>query len=114
MSLDVTRLHRNLRMRVRFFGLEAEDIFVLLAIAIVGQFLGRLVNRDLAGLPMSIVFEWGVPAIAIPALMLFKYGKQRHYFSDFIAYRSKPHVYSAHERDAQLVTPYLREDPSCR
>jgi hypothetical protein len=111
MALDVTRVQRNLRMRVRFFGLEAEDIFVLLAIAIVGQFLGRLINRDLAGLPMSIVLEWGVPLLAIPALMLFKYGKQRHYFSDFIAYRSKPRVYSAHEGDSLLQTPYLKEAP---
>lgn len=110
MALEVTRLQRNLRTRVRFFGLEAEDIFVLLAIAIFGQFLGRLVNRELAGLPMSVVFEWGVPAVAIPALMVFKYGKQRHYFSDFIAYRSKPRVYSAHEWDSQLTRPYLRED----
>ncbi|HEV2416433.1 MAG TPA: hypothetical protein VGX94_01380 [Terriglobia bacterium] len=114
MGLDVTRMQRNLRMRVRFFGLEAEDIFVLLAVAIAGQFLGRLVNRDLAGLPMSIVLEWGVPVIAIPALMLFKYGKQRHYFSDFIAYRSKPHVYSALETDSGLPRPYLREDEPCR
>jgi hypothetical protein len=114
MPLEVTRVQRNLRMRVRFFGLEAEDIFVLLAVAIAGQFLGHLVNRDLAGLPMSIILEWGVPVLAIPGLMLFKYGKQRHYFSDFIAYRSKPHVYSAHEADARLARPYLKEDESCR
>lgn len=110
MALHVTRVQRNLQMRVRFFGLEAEDIFVLLAIAIAGQFLGRLINRDLAGLPMSIVLEWGVPGLAIPALMLFKYGKQRHYFSDFIAYRSKPHVYLALEPDTQLTMPYLQEE----
>jgi hypothetical protein len=110
MALDVTRVQRNLRMRVRFFGLEAEDIFILLAIAIIGQFLGRLINRDLMELPMSIVLEWGVPILAIPALMLFKYGKQRHYFSDFIAYRSKPHIYSAHEADTELRSPYLKEE----
>jgi hypothetical protein len=110
MPLDVTRVQRNLRMRVRFFGLEAEDIFVLLAVAIAGQFLGRLVNRDLLGLPMSIVLEWGVPALAIPALMLFKYGKQRHYFSDFTDYRTKPRVYSALEPDAELMESYLREE----
>jgi|SRR5579875_3046677 len=110
MALEVTRLQHNLRMRVRFFGLEAEDIFILLIIAIIGQFLGKLVNRDLLGLPMSIVLEWGVPALAVPGLMLFKYGKQQHYFSDFIAYRSKPHVYSAQERDTQLAKPYLKED----
>lgn len=100
-------------MKVRFFGLEAEDIFVLLAIAIIGQFIGRFVNRDLAGLPMSIVLEWGVPVLAIPALMLFKYGKQRNYFSDFIAYRSKPHLYSAHEQDTSF-TPYFEEEPQCQ
>jgi len=110
MPLDVTRVQRNLRMRVRFWGLEAEDIFVLLAVAIVGQFIGRLVHRHLVGLPMSIVLEWGVPALAIPGLMLFKYGKQRHYFSDFTAYRTRPRVYSALEPDSELRESYIREE----
>ena len=111
MALEVTRVQRNLRMRVRFFGLEAEDILVLMSIAIAGQFLGRVLNRDLFGLPMSLVLEWGVPILAIPMLMLFKYGKQRHYFSDFIAYRIKPKVYSALDPDRTLTQAYfLAED----
>ena len=110
MALDVTRMQRNLRMRVRFLGLEAEDIFVLLAIAIAGQFLGRLIHRDLAGLPMSIVLEWGVPGLAIPALMLFKYGKQRAYLADWLMFHAKPHVYSALERDRELTREYLRAE----
>jgi hypothetical protein len=114
MPLEITRLQRNLRTRVRFFGLEAEDIFVLLAVAILGQFLGRILNRNLFGLPMSLVLEWGVPLAAIPALILFKYGKQRHYFSNFIAYHTKPRVYSAHERDMQFIQPYLKDDSSCQ
>lgn len=108
MPLDSTRVQRNLRMRVRFFGLEAEDIFVLMGVAIAGQFLGRLFNREMFGVPMSIVLEWGVPVLAIPALLLFKYGKQRHYFSDFVAYRGKPKVYSALETGRELTEPYLK------
>ena len=48
-----------------------------------------------------------MPLLAIPMLILFKYGKQRHYFSDFIAYRTKPKVYSAMDPDRKLNQAYL-------
>ena len=35
MALDVTPIYRNLRTRVTFFGLEAEDLFAILAVAVV-------------------------------------------------------------------------------
>jgi hypothetical protein len=46
--------------------------------------------------------------------MLFKYGKQRGYLADWVMFHSKPHVYSALERDSQLAREYLTpEDESC-
>jgi hypothetical protein len=49
-----------------------------------------------------------VPALSIPALMLFKYGKQRGYLQDWVMFHAKPHVYSALERDRELTREYLR------
>ncbi len=35
MALEVTPVYRNLRTRVTFAGLEAEDLFAILAVAVV-------------------------------------------------------------------------------
>ncbi len=114
MALDVTPVYRNLRTRVTFLGLEAEDLFAILALAVVSNILGRFLNREMFGLPMNMIMQYLVPLLSIPALMLFKYGKQRGYLADWVMFHSKPHVYSALERDAQLVREYLRsEDQAC-
>lgn len=110
MALDITPAYRNLRTRVMFFGLEAEDIFAILALAVVANILGQLVHREMFGLPMNIVFEYVVPALSVPALMLFKYGKQRAYLADWLMFHAKPHVYCALERDRELTRPYLRRE----
>ena len=79
MALDVTPVYRNLRTRVTFLGLEAEDLFAILALAVVSNILGRFLNREMFGLPMNMIMQYLVPLLSIPALMLFKYGKQRGY-----------------------------------
>ncbi len=79
MALDVTPIYRNLRTRVTFFGLEAEDLFAILAVAVVMNICGRFMNREMFGLPMNMVLQYLVPILSVPALMLFKYGKQRGY-----------------------------------
>lgn len=109
MALNVTPLHRNLRTRVTFFGLEAEDLFAILAIAAITNVLGRFLNREMFGLPMNIVLQYVVPAAAVPALMLFKYGKQRGYLKDWAMYHAKPHIYSALEPDRELTVEYLKD-----
>ena len=45
MALDVTPVYRNLRTRVTFLGLEAEDLFAILALAVVTNILGRFLKR---------------------------------------------------------------------
>jgi len=55
MALDVTPIYRNLRTRVTFFGLEAEDLFAILAVAVVMNIAGRFLNREMFGLPMNMV-----------------------------------------------------------
>ena len=107
MALDVTPIYRNLRTRVTFFGLEAEDLFVILALAVVMNISGRFLNREMFGLPMNMVLQYFVPLLSVPALMLFKYGKQRGYLLDWLMFHMKPHVYSALERDREFDREYL-------
>jgi hypothetical protein len=109
MALDVTPAYRNLRTRVTFFGLEAEDLFAILAVAVVVNVFGRFLNREIFGVPMNMVLQYIVPILMIPALMLFKYGKQRGYLWDWVMFHSKPHVYSALERDRELLREYIQD-----
>lgn len=108
MGLEVTPVYRNLRTRVTFFGLEAEDLFAILALAVVANILGRFLHREMFRLPMNMVLQYAVPALSVPALMLFKYGKQRGYLQDWVMFHTKPHVYSALERDSELTRAYIR------
>jgi hypothetical protein len=108
MALDVTPVYRNLRTRVTFFGLETEDLFAILGIAVVMNILGRFLDRQMFGLPMNMVLEYIVPLLSMPALMIFKYGKQRGYLLDWLLFHTKPHVYSGLERDHQLRSEYLK------
>jgi len=41
------------------------------------------------GLPMNMVLQYVVPVLSIPALMLFKYGKQRGYLQDWVMFHAK-------------------------
>jgi hypothetical protein len=109
MALDVTPVYRNLRTRVTFFGLETEDLFAILGIAVMMNIVGRFLNRQMFGLPMNMVLEYFVPLLSVPALMIFKYGKQRGYLLDWLLFHTKPHVYSGLERDRELRSEYIQE-----
>ena len=108
MALNVTPVYRNLGTRVTFLGLEAEDLFAILTLAVVTNILGRFLHREMFGLPMNLVMQYLVPLASVPALMLFKYGKQRGYLLDWVTFHSKPHVYSALERDQEITSNYIR------
>ena len=108
MALEVTPVYRNLRTRVTFLGLEAEDLFAILAVAVVTNILGRFLNREMFGLPMNMVMQYIVPVLSVPTLMLFKYGKQRGYIQDWLMFHAKPHVYSALEHDREFVREHIR------
>jgi len=109
MPLDVTPIYRNLRTRVTFFGLEAEDLFVILAVAVGMNILGRFLDREMFGLPMNMVLQYFVPVLSVPALMLFKYGKQRGYLVDWLLFHTKPHLYSGLEQDSELNREYIKD-----
>jgi hypothetical protein len=107
MALDVTPVYRNLETRITFLYLEAEDVFAVLALAVVFNIFGRFLHRTMFGIPMNIFLQYCVPLLAIPSLMLFKYGKQRGYLKDWVMFHTQPHVYSALQPDRQLTSEYL-------
>ena len=59
---------------------------------------------------MNMVLRYVVPALSIPALMLFKYGKPHGYLRDFLAWHTKPRIYCGMEPDSQINLNYLTEE----
>lgn len=111
MALDITPVHRNLMTRPTFFWLEFEDWFVVIGLAAVMNIVGRLLNRVVLGIPLNLVLQFAVPTLAIPLLLMFKYGKPRGYLLDLMNWHTKPRVYSSYEADDELRTEYLSEVP---
>lgn len=109
MALEVTPSYRNLRTRVTFCGLEAEDLMAIIALAIFMNIIGGWFKRQMFGVPMNVVLQYLVPLLSIPALMLFKYGKQRGYLADWIMFHAKPHVYCGIERDKKFTREYIED-----
>jgi hypothetical protein len=110
MPLNVTPVNRNLQTRVTFMCLEFEDLFVVLGAAAITNVLGHIVSGEIAGLPLSIVVQYGVPISIVPLLMLFKYGRPRGYIRDLALWHLKPRQYSATSSDHELAVAYIKED----
>lgn len=112
MSLNMTPVHRNLYTKVTFLGLEFEDLIVVLALAAAMNLLAHFVsgNAHVFGVPLNIFMEFVVPALAVPFLMLFKYGRPRGYLMDLLRSFFTPKSWCALERDSELTQPYLVEE----
>lgn len=112
MSLDLTPVHRNLHTKVTFLGLEFEDLIFVLALAAVMNLLAHFVGGEshIFGMPLNVFMEFIVPLLAVPFLMLFKYGKPRGYLLDLVRSYVAPKAWCALERDAQLVQPYIADE----
>ncbi|MDL5051797.1 MAG: hypothetical protein ACK5TN_09850 [Acidobacteriota bacterium] len=108
MAIEVTPVYRNLHQRVTFFYLEFEDLFFVIGLAAVMNIVGRFLNRELNGIPLGIVLQYVVPLIAVPVLMLFKYGKPRGYLRDLLVWHAKPHIYCGLEPDREFTSEFLR------
>jgi hypothetical protein len=112
MSLDLTPVHRNLYTKVTFLGLEFEDLILVLALAALMNLLAHFVGGGayVLGMPLNIFMEFVVPALAVPFLILFKYGKPRDYIADLMRSLVAPHAWCALERDSELIRPYIIEE----
>jgi hypothetical protein len=112
MALNMTPIHKNLHTRVTFLGLEFEDLVAVMALAISmnlgSHFVGD--HAKMMGIPLNLFMEIGVPVLAIPFLMLFKYGKPRGYLQDLVMSFIESRAWCALERDSVLTTPYIRDE----
>ena len=112
MSLDLTPVHRNLHTKVTFLGLEFEDLIVVLALAALMNLLAHFVGGEshFFGMPLNVFMEFVVPFLAVPFLMLFKYGKPRGYLLDLVRSYLAPKAWCGLERDSELVQPYFADE----
>ena len=108
MSIQTTPVYRNLQTRVTFLYLEFEDLFVVVILAVLFNILGRFLDREMFGIPMSLVLEYGAPILSIPFLILFKYGKPGGYLMDWLSFHFKPRLYCCLETDSEQIRPYLK------
>ena len=80
MPLNATPISRNLRTNVRMLGLEVEDLLTVGITAVLALLLGQFLfprNMIVMGLPMNWFCFFVVLIIAVPGLLIFKYGKPR-------------------------------------
>ncbi len=112
MSLDLTPVHRNLHTKVTFLGLEFEDLILVLALAALMNLLAHFAGNDahLLVMPLNIFMEFVVPVLAVPFLILFKYGRPRGYLTDLVRSFFSPRAWCALERDSQQAEPYVVEE----
>jgi hypothetical protein len=110
MPLQVTPVNRNLQTRVTFMLLELEDLFVVLGAAALMNVIGHFVGGEIAGMPMNLLLQYGVPLFTVPVLIAFKYGKPRAYMRDLATWYTRPHAYCAAARDRVLRSAYLKEE----
>ncbi len=112
MSLEITPVHRNLHTKVSFLGLEFEDLILVLALAALMNLLAHFVGDSsrVFGMPLNVFMEVVVPALAVPFLILFKYGRPRGYLTDLVRSFFSPRAWCALERDAELTHSYIAEE----
>ena len=112
MSLDLTPVHRNLHTKVTFLGLEFEDLILVLALAALMNLAAYFVsgNAHVLGMPLNIFMEFVVPALAVPFLILFKYGRPRGYLTDLVRSLLAPKAWCALERDSELTQAYVVDE----
>jgi hypothetical protein len=114
MSLDLTPVRRNLHTKVTFLGLEFEDLILVLALAALMNLLAHFAGNSahIFGVPLNIFMEFVVPLLAVPFLILFKYGKPRGYLTDLVRSLLAPKAWCALERDSEQVQSYIVDEES--
>jgi hypothetical protein len=69
MALEVTQVHRNLHQRVTWLYLEIEDMFLVLGLGVLANFIGRFLGREIYGIPLSFLLRRPWPnrrAVCLP------------------------------------------------
>jgi hypothetical protein len=84
----------------------------VLALAALMNLLAHFVNGNarVFGIPLNVFIEFIVPALAVPFLILFKYGRPRGYLTDLVRSFLAPKAWCALERDSELTQPYVIDE----
>lgn len=84
----------------------------MLALATLMNLLAHFVGSEshIFGMPLNVFMEFIVPFLAVPFLMLFKYGKPRGYLLDLVRSLLAPKAWCGLERDSELVQPYIADE----
>ena len=61
-------------------------------------------------MPLNVFMEFVVPALAVPFLILFKYGRPRGYLTDLMRFFLAPRAWCGLERDSELTHSYRVEE----
>ena len=77
MALEVTQVHRNLHQRVTWLYLEIADMFLVLGLGVLANFIGRFLGREVYGIPLTFLLLWIVPYLHIHCPLLSVAGKPR-------------------------------------
>lgn len=111
MPLRTSPISRNLRMNVRFLGLEVEDLFVITGVGIFFLIVGQFIfpHATILKLPANWALFLGTIIIGVPFLSAFKYGKPRGYMGDFIMWYIKPKKRDCFSRDTKMIEPYIKD-----
>ena len=94
-----------------FLGLKFEDLILVLALAafdLLAHFVSD--NTHVLGMPLNVFMEFVVPVLAVPFLILFKYGRPRGYLTDLLRSFFAPRAWCGLERDSELTHSYQTEE----
>ncbi len=108
MPLKTTPTSRCLDRKLKLFGLEILDLFlVLFALCCLNLLFGN------TGLSLPLV--WG-PSVSLALLLRWgKRGKPDHYLLHWMKYQCAPSVYTAFEEPSGWVPPpHVRSDASLK
>jgi len=112
MPLRVSTVSRNLNAQIMFFGLEFEDLLIVIVLAVAGMLGGQFFfpDRYVFFLPMNWALFLSVVVTTVPALSLLKYGKPRGYTGALMKWYTTPRAYSGLEPERIQTSPYIRPD----
>lgn len=111
MPLRTSPISRNLRMNVRFLGLEVEDLFVIVFIGLFFLILGNFTfpKAQIMKIPANWFLFLLTIVVGVPFLSAFKYGKPRGYLLDYVMWYLSPKQRDCLSRDTKITVPYLKE-----
>ena len=88
MALNASPVSRNLHLKVTFLNLELEDLLAIMFAVAVSMLLGNLLfpDRYVFHIPLNYFIPLMILVAGVPGLMIFKYGKPRHYLVDLLIF----------------------------